>query len=294
MDSEYEQGKESPERPEGPEPGAGGWDLLKGRPEHPGGPGAPLRGAPGPPPETVPWTGRDVFAIVALVIIALIVAFFLIQVVLAVVVMINPGFDTTSLANSDAIVAMLLIVQWAVTLGVAFTYLARKGYKLSPWVLGFRKTRPGRAVLLLLAILIANSIFSQIYATLIETLAGPNHLPSDVPSQNVTSLFGNSVFAIILTVIAVALMTPVIEELFFRGIVHRGLEQRYGFLPGAAMSSTIFALAHVDYRLFVPIFALGFGFAYLVHKTGSIWPTIGGHFIINFLGVIAQFTDLGG
>ncbi|MHB8858801.1 MAG: CPBP family intramembrane glutamic endopeptidase [Thermoleophilia bacterium] len=279
-----------------PTPGEGSWDLLSDEPgEHRQAPrqfGRPP-GAPAGRRPTVPWTARDVFIIVGLTVASLILAFFLIQVILAVVVSIRPDFDTKTLADSDLVTLLLLAVQWAVTLGVAFAYLSRKGYKLTPWVLGFRKTRPGRAIVLLALILVANSIFGILYGDLIDTLAGPDQLPSNVPAQNVTNLFGTSAFAIILTFIAVALLTPVIEELFFRGIIHRGLEQRFGFLPGATMSSAIFALAHVDYRLYVPIFVLGFGFAYLVHKTGSIWPSIGGHFVINFLGVIAQFTSLG-
>lgn len=204
----------------------------------------------------------------------------------------DPEFDPASITDSATAVTLLMIMQWVVTLAVPITYLKIRGYRLSAGLLGFRRTRFWPAAGWLFLVLMATSFLQVGYGWLIETLAGESQLPSEVPSQDVTTLYGSSVGAFILTFIAVALITPVVEELFFRGIVHRGLEQQLGFLTGGALSALVFALAHIDYRLFVPIFGLGFGLAFLVHKTGSIWPSIGGHFLINSLGVIAQFAGL--
>ncbi|MHB8791794.1 MAG: CPBP family intramembrane glutamic endopeptidase [Thermoleophilia bacterium] len=241
----------------------------------------------------VPWTSRDVFIIVGLVILTFFFVFFIFQALLLTLFASDPEFEPASIADSGVAVTLLMIMQWVVTLAVPITYMKIRGYRLSAAVLGFKRTRFWPAAGWLFVVLVSTSFLQVGYGWLIETLAGQSQLPSEVPSQDVTTLYGSSAGAFILTFFAVALVTPVVEELFFRGIVHRGLEQQLGFLAGGALSAFVFALAHIDYRLFVPIFGLGFGLAFLVHRSGSIWPSIGGHFIINALGVIAQFGGLG-
>jgi len=240
----------------------------------------------------VPWTARDVFIAVGLVILTFFFAFFVIEAILLALFASDPEFDPAAINDSGLAVTILMVMQWVVTLAVPITYLKIRGYRLSAAVLGFKRTRFWPAAGWLFVVLAATSFLQVGYGWLIETLAGESYLPSEVQSQEVTTLYGSSVGAFILTFIAVALITPVVEELFFRGIVHRGLEQQLGFLSGGTLSAFIFALAHIDYRLFVPIFGLGFGLAFLVHRTGSIWPSIGGHFIINSLGVVAQYAGL--
>lgn len=254
---------------------------------------AQIPGQPLEPTVRVPWTGIDVFISVGLVILAFFFAFFVIQAVLLAVLATDPEFDPATINDSRLAVSLLMVMQWVVTLAVPITYLKIRGYRLDAARLGFRRTRFWPAAGWLFVVLVATSVLQVVYSYLIETLAGESQLPSEVPSQDVTTLFGSSAGAFILTFIAVALITPVVEELFFRGIIHRGLEQQLGFLSGGAVSAFIFALAHIDYRLFVPIFGLGFGLAFLVHRTGSIWPSIGGHFIINSMGVLAQYAGLG-
>ncbi len=267
----------------------GSWDLLKEEPpRHPS--GQPPNGSGGE--DGVPWSATDVAVAVALVIVVFLSSFVILGPIIAVFSPAPAGVGTGEIPASPAVVTFLMIVQWIITLAVPLTYFKIRGYRLSPRILGFRRARLVPALMWLLAILAATFVFGGLYDTVVQRLAGPDALPSSVPSQDVTTLYGTTTIAFILTFVVVALVTPVVEELFFRGIVHRGLEQGLGFLPGASISSLIFALAHLDYRLFIPIFFLGFAFAFLVHKTGSIWPTIGGHFVINSLGVILRYSDI--
>ena len=268
-------------------------DQIPGQPDQmPGQPMGPA-GQSVEPDNRVQWTGIDVFISVGLVILAFFFAFIVIETMLLVVLATDPEFDPATINDSRLAVSLLMVMQWVVTLAVPITYLKIRGYRLSAVTMGFRRTRFWPAAGWLFVVLVATSFLQVGYGWIIETLAGESQLPSEVPSQDVTTLYGSSASAFILTFIAVALITPLVEELFFRGIVHRGLEQHFGFLAGGALSAFIFALAHIDYRLFVPIFGLGFGLAFLVHKTGSIWPSVGGHFLINSLGVVAQYANLG-
>ncbi|MHB1325620.1 MAG: CPBP family intramembrane glutamic endopeptidase [Thermoleophilia bacterium] len=265
----------------------GGYDLLTG-PEDQQRPGGD------PMSDTVPWGWRDVLIVIALVILTFILTVVIIPLALALVSAFLPDFDSSTLGDSVAVNVALTFLQWVIVLGVTLIYLKVRGYPINARMLGFRRTRFWRALGLLIVVLAITLSFEIIYNLLILNLFGEGNLPSDVPSQQVTSLFGTSVAALVLTFVMVALITPLVEELFFRGFVHRGLEQQFGFLAGGSLSATIFMVAHFDLRLFPPIFVLGFGLAYLVHRTGSIWSSISAHFLINALGVISQFLDLGG
>jgi membrane protease YdiL (CAAX protease family) len=277
--------------PPNPKPADGSWNLLEGPPPKQKEAGQPPEGGPGQ--NGVPWSAKDIFAIIGLVVGTFLGSVLLIQVLLVALLSFRPDLDRATLIDSPLLVTALMVLQWVIVLAVPLLYFKIRGYALSAAVLGFRRTRVGKALLWLLLIMVVTSIYGQAYDAIIERFFGPEYVPSKVPSQDVTTLYGSTALAVVLTFIAVALITPVVEELFFRGIVHRGLEKSLGFLPGATLSALIFALAHFDWRLYAPIFGLGFGFAFLVHKTGSIWPSIAGHFIINSLGVIAQYTNLG-
>lgn len=68
----------------------------------------------------------------------------------------------------------------------------------------------------------------------------------------------------------VALIGPVMEEIFFRGFVFAGLRASYGPKRGAVVSSAVFAALHFHWVAFLPIFFLGLVLAWLYHKTGRI------------------------
>ncbi|MHB9053838.1 MAG: CPBP family intramembrane glutamic endopeptidase [Thermoleophilia bacterium] len=272
--------------PSAPTPGEGSWDLLADEPKR-------HRQAPQPsgrPPGAPPWSAKDVSIILALLF--PFIAFSYWSYYLG-----NIGATpstSTPASPAPSFVVVFLLIQWTIMLGIPLIYLRTRGYRLSPRNFGFRKARLGQTILTVLATwFLAYFVFGILYSWFLNTFASPSQDPSNAPGQKTSELFGTSAGAFILAFIMVALLTPLVEELFFRGIIHRGLEKSLGFLPGATLSATIFALAHTDYRLFVPIFVLGFGLAYVVHKTGSIWASISIHFAVNGLGVLAQLLSPG-
>ena len=84
-------------------------------------------------------------------------------------------------------------------------------------------------------------------------------------------------------------VAPIVEELFFRGFVYAGLAQRYSWRKAALISSALFALIHLQPLAFVPIFVLGYIFAYLYQRSGSIWPAVLMHVTTNALGLGAAY-----
>ncbi len=86
--------------------------------------------------------------------------------------------------------------------------------------------------------------------------------------------------------LGVLALTPALcEELFFRGYVQRQAERGLGSAGGVLFSGVVFALYHLRFSQALPLAALGVFMAYLVWRTGSIWPAVGVHFANNALAV---------
>lgn len=236
-------------------------------------------------PAPIPWSALDVLAIVGLVIAGNIAMFIILGQVMSIGMLLAPETDPDSVMNTLMGTTLLLFMQWVATLGVTMLFLTLKGYRLKASILGFRRTRAGRAILWFLLVMFLFFFVSEtLYAWIIEMLD-----PSLLPEQDISQEYGRNIIGYIAAVTQVALLVPFLEELFFRGIIHQGLEKRFGFIRGALLSSAIFALAHVDPAVYFPIFVLGFGFALLLHKTRSLWPSIAGHFLVNAIAVTGQF-----
>ena len=89
--------------------------------------------------------------------------------------------------------------------------------------------------------------------------------------------------------VAVVLVAPVVEEVFFRGFVFGGLRSRYDWRWAAAISAALFAAGHVQITFFIPAFILGCLFAYLYQRSNSIWPGWILHTLVNGLAMTIVF-----
>lgn len=109
--------------------------------------------------------------------------------------------------------------------------------------------------------------------------------------QDIEDLF-DSTIVLPLAGVATVIVAPLAEELFFRGFVFPGLVRPIGLFGAMAASGLIFSTFHVTdagSALLVPPFALiGFGFAWIYYKTGSLWMSIGTHFIFNLVSFVLQ------
>jgi len=96
--------------------------------------------------------------------------------------------------------------------------------------------------------------------------------------------------SILLALPVVCLAAPVVEETIFRGVLYRWLR---GVLPlGTAMfaSGAVFALAHADTLLFLPLLGFGMLLAWIYERSGSIWPGVVVHALFNLAGIIDILT----
>ena len=91
-----------------------------------------------------------------------------------------------------------------------------------------------------------------------------------------------------LTILDTVVLTPVFEEIVFRGLVFATLRRRFG-VPGAALlSAGIFAIAHGYGVLgFAAVFWSGLLWAWAYERTGSLLPSIASHAADNLMASLS-------
>lgn len=98
------------------------------------------------------------------------------------------------------------------------------------------------------------------------------------PLQNIIE--GSS---LILTLIFVGILSPIIEEMMFRGIMLNKLK-RYGDKVAIITTALLFGLFHANFSQFFYATVLGLIFAYVTLKTGTIKYSIILHIFVNTMG----------
>jgi len=77
-----------------------------------------------------------------------------------------------------------------------------------------------------------------------------------------------AVYALLIVVVG-----PLLEEVFFRGALFRLLTRRYAFDTVILVTAILFAVAHLEPQMFLPIGVVGLAMAFLRHASGSIVPS---------------------
>ena len=110
----------------------------------------------------------------------------------------------------------------------------------------------------------------------------------DTQGENIVRLFAelDSPFWFL---IVGAVFAPLVEEIFFRGFLFQGFRARYGWVTAMLLSAAIFAVAHLDLVVLIPIFILGCLLAYVFHRSNSIWPGVILHFLVNSFGLLGAY-----
>lgn len=102
-----------------------------------------------------------------------------------------------------------------------------------------------------------------------------------------------STLALVLTGVFMALTAPVIEEIFFRGVLYRSLRNNLNIPVAAVIAGAIFALVHwLSFPLdtLPPRFVFGIIACLLYERTGSLLPGIALHCLIDAGGYETALT----
>jgi membrane protease YdiL (CAAX protease family) len=105
----------------------------------------------------------------------------------------------------------------------------------------------------------------------------------DANAGFMTEVFA-SADSLILLALAIVVVAPVAEEVFFRGFLYRGLiETRLGIVGTTLLNSAMFAALHTQYDAFdiASIFAVGVVASLARWRTGSLLAPIAVHMLVN-------------
>jgi membrane protease YdiL (CAAX protease family) len=92
------------------------------------------------------------------------------------------------------------------------------------------------------------------------------------------------------TLITIALLPAVCEEIAFRGVLMPRLARYTGNVHVAVwVSAALFSAIHMQFFGFIPRMLIGAGLGYLTIHSGRLWPAIAAHFVNNGATVIAAF-----
>ena len=212
-------------------------------------------------PDPVPWTTRDVWLGVVFLALWLVILLTSVFWLPSLTLELDPG-----LLVSLAELALLVPVWW----------FALRKYRVGWQALGLRGFQ-GAMIGLGCGLMVLSFMFNFAYSTFLALLN--LRIQADL-----TPVFAelSSPWWLLAGGVVVA---PVVEEIFFRGFVFAGLCRRYEWQKAAVISSALFALIHLQLTAVIPIFILGYIFAYLYYQSDSIWPAILMHVATNALGL---------
>lgn len=99
-----------------------------------------------------------------------------------------------------------------------------------------------------------------------------------------------SIYAFCIAVIGAAVISPIYEEILYRGVFYTFFRDRYGIWGGGLISSIIFTVVHIPTYNTLPVnFLSGVVFAWLYEKTNSILSAMIAHALFNFIAVLLTF-----
>ena len=218
----------------------------------------------------VPWSVRDTWAGVGCLVIWAGLAFTLVMLVRIFRLDLNPGLLISVLE-----LPLLLPVWW-------FTF---HKYRVGWSQLGLTGFRPG-VLGLGIGLLVLVFGFNTLYSSILSRYGLTMQLDLERMFEQAASpwplVFGGVVVA------------PLVEEIFFRGFVFAGLKKGYGWKTAMLTSAARFALIHLRPLAMPPIFLLGLVFAHLYQRSGSVWPAVILHILVNGLALVAASSLAGG
>lgn len=108
--------------------------------------------------------------------------------------------------------------------------------------------------------------------------------------QEASNAFYGSTLA--LELLGSACITPLLEELLYRGIIFGRLRKLVGLIPSVLVSSFIFAFMHFNLVQFIYAFLLGIVLALCMERCGHMYGAVAAHITANGIAVIRTETGM--
>jgi membrane protease YdiL (CAAX protease family) len=160
---------------------------------------------------------------------------------------------------------------------------------------GFGLAAPGRDLGNLAGVLLAVLALGQAGQWGIDTVARALDLSSHWTEWFEPDLAWGGRAVVAVTLVDVVVVTPLFEELLFRGLLFATLRRGLGAPGAVVLSAAIFAVAHGYGALgFASVFWSACLWAWAYEKTGSLWPCIASHAVDNLAASLSVLLVLRG
>jgi membrane protease YdiL (CAAX protease family) len=176
----------------------------------------------------------------------------------------------------------MLILDGVIFFTVFFSYKRIRQFTLQAF--DFSVLRLPKTYGLLAGSLVLFFLSQSIFITLLGIDDGSQQ-PSDLGIDKVFQAADQNWLKMILVFVSIAVLTPIKEEILYRGILHRFLEQRHHFWIGLLVSSLVFGLLHVGFPY--SAITMGIIFVLLYRLTHSLIPPIILHIIWNSFAAVS-------
>lgn len=192
----------------------------------------------------------------------------------------RPGDNIISIANAT--------IMDLVGIGIVFYFAAvRYKHKIKDLGLTFKNFAKNLSY----GFLGYLAILPTLFITLVLTAAFLNFINREPAPQPIFNIFleEKSAPALVYLSIFVAVLGPVMEEIFFRGFLYTAIKREMDTKGAILISGLLFSCLHAHLAGFLPILILGIFLAYLYEKTGSLVPSITVHVSHNLVMVFLMF-----
>jgi membrane protease YdiL (CAAX protease family) len=150
--------------------------------------------------------------------------------------------------------------------------------------LGLRPTHPG-LVALGVAMGLAVHYPAESIDAIVERLLPPS--PEELAAR-AALLRPASPSGIVGLVLVVACVVPLVEELFFRGALFRGLRRSNALFGASAVTAACFVMGHLDIRMWPALTVVAIAMTQLRAESGSLLPSLATHVTFNAATVVSS------
>ena len=90
-------------------------------------------------------------------------------------------------------------------------------------------------------------------------------------------------------ILSVAIVTPIAEELFFRGYLLDAINRKHGDWTSIIFSAILFGFVHLDPFIMGQAFMGGIIYGWIRLRPGSLLPSIACHMMWNMLALVVTY-----
>lgn len=212
----------------------------------------------------------------------------------AAVLAVAAGIGTRAITDNSVIVIVVSQVALYGTLIYSWSHASRR-YGTGSWREDFGlRFRPSD-----IGVGAAVFFVSSSTANLVARLLASNSRLQGSSNNRLFDIHDSTTLHVVVIITAV-IAAPLVEELFFRGLLLRTLTSRIDPLAANVLQAVVFGLAHIDpsqgwhnVNTVLRVGILGFGFGYVAQERGRLGPGIVAHGITNVIAVTVNLYLLG-